>query len=157
MERVAAGQDFLALVDYAHSPDALERLLVTARELTRGRLLVVVGCGGDRDPHKRPVMGEIAARDADVAILTNDNPRSEDPLAILAAMKEGAARAGGRARVEVVPDRRAAIEKAVGMAGDGDVVVVAGKGHEQGQEVAGTVHPFDDRVVLRDAIGAVTA
>jgi UDP-N-acetylmuramoyl-L-alanyl-D-glutamate--2,6-diaminopimelate ligase len=155
MERVVAGQEFLAVVDYAHSPDSLERLLGTARGLTRGRLLAVVGCGGDRDPYKRPVMGEIVARDADVAILTNDNPRSEDPLAILAAMREGAARVRGGAQVEVVPHRRAAIERAVAMAGPGDVVVVAGKGHEQGQEVAGVVHPFDDRVVLRAAIEAV--
>ncbi|HEX6919725.1 MAG TPA: UDP-N-acetylmuramoyl-L-alanyl-D-glutamate--2,6-diaminopimelate ligase [Actinomycetes bacterium] len=155
MERVAAGQDFLAVVDYAHSPDALERLLATARELARGRVIAVVGCGGDRDPHKRPVMGEIVARAADVAILTNDNPRSEDPLAILAAMKDGAVRAEPRGRVEVVPDRRAAIEKAVGLAESGDVVVVAGKGHEQGQEVAGVVHPFDDRAVLREAVAAV--
>ena len=157
MERVAEGQEFLALVDYAHSPDALERLLTTARGLTGrgpGRVLLVVGCGGDRDPHKRPVMGEIAARGADVAVLTNDNPRSEDPLAILAALKEGADGAGGGATVEVVPDRKAAIEKAVGMAGPGDVVVVAGKGHEQGQEIAGVVHPFDDRAALRTAIAA---
>jgi UDP-N-acetylmuramoyl-L-alanyl-D-glutamate--2,6-diaminopimelate ligase len=155
MERVAGGQEFLALVDYAHTPDALERLLVAARGLTRrGRVLLVIGCGGDRDPHKRPVMGAIAARGADVAILTNDNPRSEDPHTILAAVKEGAAGSGGNATVEVVPDRKAAIEKAVGLAGPGDVVVVAGKGHEQGQEVAGEVHPFDDRTVLRAAIAA---
>jgi UDP-N-acetylmuramoyl-L-alanyl-D-glutamate--2,6-diaminopimelate ligase len=157
MERVAAGQDFLALVDYAHSPDALERLLAAARGLTQGgsgRVLLVVGCGGDRDRHKRSVMGEIAARGADVAVLTNDNPRSEDPQAILAALKDGAMGAGGPATVEVVPDRKAAIEKAVGLAGPGDVVVVAGKGHEQGQETAGVVQPFDDRAVLRAAIAA---
>jgi UDP-N-acetylmuramoyl-L-alanyl-D-glutamate--2,6-diaminopimelate ligase len=154
---VAEGQEFLALVDYAHSPDALERLLAAARGLTErgsGRVLLVVGCGGDRDRHKRSVMGEIAARGADVVVLTNDNPRSEDPLAILAALKEGASSAGGPATVEVVPDRKAAIEKAVGLAGPGDVVVVAGKGHEQGQETAGVVHPFDDRAVLRAAIAA---
>ena len=128
---------------------------IVARGLTRrGRVLLVIGCGGDRDPHKRPVMGAIAARGADVAILTNDNPRSEDPHAILAAIKEGAAASDGHATVEVVPDRKAAIDKAVGMAGPGDVVLVAGKGHEQGQEVAGEVHPFDDRTVLRAAIAA---
>jgi len=157
MERVAEGQDFLALVDYAHSPDSLERLLSTARGLTgrgSGRVLLVVGCGGDRDRHKRSVMGEIAARGADVAVLTNDNPRSEDPLAILAALKEGATTSGGHATIEVVPDRKAAIEKAVGLAGPGDVVVVAGKGHEQGQEIAGVVQPFDDRAALRAAIAA---
>jgi len=156
MERVAAGQDFLALVDYAHSPDALERLLATARGLVRGgRVILVVGAGGDRDPHKRPVMGEIAARGADVVVLTNDNPRSEDPGTILAGLKQGAAGVAGGAAVDVVPDRRAAIEKAVGLAEPRDVVVVAGKGHEQGQEIAGVVHPFDDRAVLREAIAAV--
>jgi UDP-N-acetylmuramoyl-L-alanyl-D-glutamate--2,6-diaminopimelate ligase len=156
MERVAEGQEFLALVDYAHTPDALERLLTAARGLTSrsGRVLLVIGAGGDRDPHKRPAMGEIAARGADVAVLTNDNPRSEDPHAILSALKAGAGRSGGSATVEVVPDRKAAIDKAVGLAGPGDVVVVAGKGHEQGQEVAGEVHPFDDRAVLRAAIAA---
>ena len=157
MERVAEGQEFLALVDYAHTPDALDQLLVASRGLIRhgsGRVLLVIGAGGDRDPHKRSAMGAIAARGADVAILTNDNPRSEDPHAILSALKDGAARSGGSATVEVVPDRKAAIDKAVGMAGPGDVVVVAGKGHEQGQEVAGEVHPFDDRAVLRAAIAA---
>jgi UDP-N-acetylmuramoyl-L-alanyl-D-glutamate--2,6-diaminopimelate ligase len=158
MERVGDGADGgpLALVDFAHSPDALERLLATCRGLVGagGRLVVVVGAGGDRDPYKRPVMGEIAAREADVAVLTTDNPRSEDPLAILAAMREGADRVPG-AVVEVVPERRAAIERAVLAAGPADLVVVAGKGHEQGQEIAGTVHPFDDRVVLREALTAV--
>jgi UDP-N-acetylmuramoyl-L-alanyl-D-glutamate--2,6-diaminopimelate ligase len=153
MERVETGGQFLALVDYAHSPDSLERVLVTARGLLApgGRLIVVVGAGGDRDPYKRSIMGAIAARDADVVVLTSDNPRSEDPLAILAAMREGAEGVTG-ATVEVLPDRRSAIETAVRVARPGDVVVVAGKGHEQGQEIAGVVHPFDDRVVLREAI-----
>ena len=153
MEPIDTGGRFLALVDYAHSPDSLERLLVTARGLLEagGRLIVVVGAGGDRDPYKRSVMGAIAARGADVVVLTSDNPRSEDPLAILAAMREGADGVRGAA-VEVQPDRRAAIESAVRAARPGDVVVVAGKGHEQGQEIAGVVHPFDDRVVLREAI-----
>jgi UDP-N-acetylmuramoyl-L-alanyl-D-glutamate--2,6-diaminopimelate ligase len=155
MERVNEGQDFVALVDYAHSPDSLERVLVTAHELARGgRFAVLIGCGGDRDPFKRPAMGGIAARGADLVVLTNDNPRSEDPLAILAAMWAGADEAGGAADVEVVPDRRAAIERAVAWARRGDVVVVAGKGHEQGQEIQGTVYPFDDRLVLRSAIAS---
>jgi UDP-N-acetylmuramoyl-L-alanyl-D-glutamate--2,6-diaminopimelate ligase len=157
MERVETGQDFVALVDFAHSPDALERLLVTTRDLAgAGRVAVVIGCGGDRDPYKRSVMGGIAARGADLAVLTNDNPRSEDPEAILAAMRDGAADAGGSADVDVIPDRRQAIERAVAWARPGDVVVVAGKGHEQGQETGGVVQPFDDRVVLREAISAVT-
>jgi UDP-N-acetylmuramoyl-L-alanyl-D-glutamate--2,6-diaminopimelate ligase len=157
MERVETAGGFLALVDYAHSPDSLERLLVTARGLVAngGRLIVVVGAGGDRDPYKRSVMGAIAARGADVVVLTSDNPRSEDPLAILAAMRDGADGVPGAA-VEVQPDRRAAIETAVRLAEAGDVVVVAGKGHEQGQEIAGVVHPFDDRVVLRAALESGT-
>jgi UDP-N-acetylmuramoyl-L-alanyl-D-glutamate--2,6-diaminopimelate ligase len=153
MERVETGAKFLALVDYAHSPDSLELLLGTARGLLEpgGRLIVVVGAGGDRDPYKRSIMGAIAVRGADVVVLTSDNPRSEDPLAILAAMRAGADGVPGGA-VEVEPDRRAAIELAVRTARPGDVVVVAGKGHEQGQEIAGVIHPFDDRVVLRETI-----
>ncbi|HEX6936936.1 MAG TPA: UDP-N-acetylmuramoyl-L-alanyl-D-glutamate--2,6-diaminopimelate ligase, partial [Actinomycetes bacterium] len=157
MERVSAeGDEVLALVDYAHSPDALERLLLTCRGLVTpgSRLAVVVGAGGDRDPYKRPVMGEIAARLADLTVLTSDNPRSEDPLAILSALREGADRVPG-ARVEVLADRRAAIERAVSLAGPGDVLVVAGKGHEQGQEAAGVMQPFDDRVVLRESLRLV--
>ena len=156
MERVSADDDaVLGLVDYAHSPDSLERLLATCRTLAGPhRVVVVVGAGGDRDPHKRPVMGEIAARDADLVVLTSDNPRSEDPLAILDAIRAGADRVAG-GQVEVVPDRQAAIEHAVAAARPGDVVVVAGKGHERGQEVDGVVHPFDDRDVLRAALGLV--
>ena len=161
MERVASGPDGpLALVDFAHTPDALERLLATARELVAdgGRLVVVIGAGGDRDPHKRPAMGAIAVRGADVAVLTSDNPRSEDPLAILADLRRGADAAllaGAGARLEVEPDRRAAVQLAASLAGPGDVLVVAGKGHETGQEVEGVVHPFDDRVVLAEALRAV--
>jgi UDP-N-acetylmuramoyl-L-alanyl-D-glutamate--2,6-diaminopimelate ligase len=158
MERVGASTPFLCLVDYAHSPDSLERALATARELVGdgGRLIVVVGAGGDRDPYKRPAMGAIAARGADVTVLTSDNPRSEDPLAIIDALQRGAASVAG-STVEVVPERAAAIARAVALAHAGDVVVVAGKGHEQGQEIAGVVHPFDDRLVLREALDGVTA
>src|SRR4051812_3520598 len=152
MERVDMGQPFLAVVDYAHTPDAVASLLEEARALTAdgGRLLVVLGCGGDRDRGKRPLMGAAAARGADVAVFTNDNPRGENPQAILDAMTSGAA--GGAARVVVEPDRRAAIRLAVADSAAGDVLVVAGKGHEQGQETAGVVLPFDDRDVLRDAL-----
>ncbi len=118
----------------------------------------MIGAGGDRDPHKRPAMGAIAVRGADVAVLTSDNPRSEDPLAILADLRRGADAAllaGARARLEVEPDRRAAVRLAASLAGPGDVLVVAGKGHETGQEVEGVVHPFDDRVVLAEALRAV--
>ena len=147
MERVDAGQDFLAVVDYAHTPDAVSRLVEAVRAVTTGRVLLVLGCGGDRDRSKRPLMGRAAAA-ADVAVLTSDNPRSEDPEAILAAM------AGGAPDAQREPDRRTAIAFAVQQARTGDAVVVAGKGHETGQEVAGTVHPFDDRVVLRDLLRA---
>jgi UDP-N-acetylmuramoyl-L-alanyl-D-glutamate--2,6-diaminopimelate ligase len=125
-----------------------------------GRLVVVIGCGGDRDRQKRPVMGAIAVRDADVAVLTSDNPRSEDPAAIVDDVRRGAElalRDGAGGRLEVEVDRRAAIRLAVGLAGPGDVVVIAGKGHEQGQEVDGVVHPFDDRVELAAALREVPA
>lgn len=146
MERVDAGQPFLAVVDYAHTPDAVTTLLRAVRAVTPGRVLVVLGCGGDRDRSKRPLMGRAAAEGADVAVLTSDNPRSEDPAAILREMAEGAPGAVLEA------DRRAAIAHAVALAGPGDAVVVAGKGHETGQEVGGTTTPFDDRQVLRELL-----
>ncbi|MEO5708289.1 MAG: UDP-N-acetylmuramoyl-L-alanyl-D-glutamate--2,6-diaminopimelate ligase [Nocardioidaceae bacterium] len=155
LEQVDAGQDFLAVVDYAHKPDAVTAALNALRPLTSGRLVVVLGAGGDRDPGKRPIMGEIAGRLADVLVVTDDNPRSEDPAAIRAALVAGAESVDGhRVELHEVGDRRAAIALAVGLAGPGDTVVVAGKGHETGQEVAGTVHPFDDRVVLREELTA---
>ena len=147
MERVESGQPFLALVDYAHTPDAVSRLLSAVRTFTSGRVIVVLGCGGDRDHAKRPLMGA-AASAADLAILTSDNPRSEDPRAILDEMAVGAP----EALLEV--DRRAAIARAVAAAGPGDAVVVAGKGHESGQEAAGVRTPFDDRLVLREVLGS---
>jgi UDP-N-acetylmuramoyl-L-alanyl-D-glutamate--2,6-diaminopimelate ligase len=159
MERVPVDGGPVALVDYAHSPDALERLLVTARGLAGdGRLVLVVGCGGDRDRHKRPAMGAIAARGADVVVLTSDNPRTEDPAEILAAVRAGAERAradGAPGDVIVEVDRRSAIRIAAGLAGPGDVIVVAGKGHEQGQQANGVLTPFDDRVELRAALKEV--
>jgi UDP-N-acetylmuramoyl-L-alanyl-D-glutamate--2,6-diaminopimelate ligase len=152
LEQVDVGQGFLAVVDYAHKPDAVTAALRALRPLTAGRLLVVLGAGGDRDPGKRPIMGEIAARLGDVLVVTDDNPRSEDPGAIRGALLAGAEAvpAAERAELHEVGDRRAAIALAVSLAADGDTVVVAGKGHETGQEVGGTVHPFDDRVVLRE-------
>ena len=149
MERVDAGQPFLAVVDYAHTPDAVTRLLDAVRRVTPGKVIGVLGCGGDRDRGKRPEMGRALARGADVAVLTSDNPRSEDPAAILAEMAAGAPDALRE------QDRRAAIALAVSLAGPGDAVVVAGKGHETGQEVAGVVTPFDDRQVLREVLGAL--
>jgi UDP-N-acetylmuramoyl-L-alanyl-D-glutamate--2,6-diaminopimelate ligase len=147
-ELVDAGQPFLVVVDYAHTPDGLEQLLETARELVAGRVIVVFGCGGDRDQSKRPRMGDAACRLADVVVVTSDNPRSEDPSAIIAAVKNGCRE--GDPRTEV--DRRVAIGMAIDEAGDGDVVVIAGKGHETTQVIGDTVLPFDDRVVARDAL-----
>ncbi len=147
LEKVDVGQDFVVVVDYAHKPDAVEATLATLRPLTSGRLVIVLGAGGDRDPGKRPLMGEIAARLADVLIVTDDNPRTEEPAAIRAAVLAGAR---GPAEVREIGDRRTAIREAMLMAKAGDIVVVAGKGHETGQEIAGVVHPFDDREVVRD-------
>jgi UDP-N-acetylmuramoyl-L-alanyl-D-glutamate--2,6-diaminopimelate ligase len=143
-----------AFVDYSHKPGAVEAVLGALRMVTSGELIVVLGCGGDRDRGKRPLMGAAAARLADVAILTSDNPRSEDPLAILADMLQGVLGIPQeeRARVIIEPDRAAAIELAAAMAGKGDVVVVAGKGHETGQYVGGAVLPFDDAAVTAAAL-----
>ena len=146
-ELVDEGQPFTVLVDYAHTPDSLETVLGAARELTDGRVLVVFGAGGDRDRGKRPLMGKVAAELADQAIVTSDNPRSEPPLAIIQDVLQGAGTS-----VEIDPDRRSAIDRAIGLAEPGDVVVIAGKGHEQGQDIAGVVHPFDDRTVAREAL-----
>ena len=151
LERVDAGQDFLAIVDYAHKPDAVEAALAALRPLTAGRLVLVIGAGGDRDTGKRPVMGEIGARLADVLVVTDDNPRTEEPGAIRAALLAGTDGVQG-AEVLEVGDRRAAIRRAVAMARSGDTVLIAGKGHETGQEIQGTVHPFDDRDELRAAL-----
>jgi UDP-N-acetylmuramoyl-L-alanyl-D-glutamate--2,6-diaminopimelate ligase len=159
LEQVDAGQDFLAVVDYAHKPDAVTAALGALRPITRGRVVVVLGAGGERDPGKRPLMGEAAARLADVLVVTDDNPRGEDPAAIRREVLAGAADVPAERRAEVheVADRRAAIRLAVSLARAGDTVVVAGKGHETGQEVAGTVHPFDDRAVLREELAGAVA
>jgi UDP-N-acetylmuramoyl-L-alanyl-D-glutamate--2,6-diaminopimelate ligase len=151
-EPVDEGQDFAVLVDYAHTPDSLKNVLAAARPLTEGRLLCVFGCGGDRDRGKRPQMGEISARLADHTIVTSDNPRSEDPPAIVEEILTGIA---DRSETEAIVDRHAAIERAVGLARPGDVVVIAGKGHEQGQELeGGRKLPFDDVTVAREMLRA---
>lgn len=155
MQSIDRGQDFQVVVDYAHKPDAVEAVLGTLRPLTEGRLIVVIGAGGDRDTGKRPVMGEIASRLADVVVVTDDNPRSEEPAAIRRALLDGAARAESPAWLLELADRGAAIDEAVALARTGDCVVIAGKGHEQGQEVAGRVHPFDDARRTADALDAV--
>jgi UDP-N-acetylmuramoyl-L-alanyl-D-glutamate--2,6-diaminopimelate ligase len=154
LERVEAGQDFTVLVDYAHKPGAVEAALTALRQVTLGSLTIVLGCGGDRDTAKRPLMGAAAARLADTAIFTSDNPRSEDPLAILAQMMLGAVEVpqASRADVTVLPDRAAAIESAIATAGKGDVVLIAGKGHETGQYLGATAIQFDDREVAARAL-----
>jgi len=153
-EPVVAGQDFTVVVDYAHKPDALENVLQAAREMACGKVICVVGCGGDRDPFKRPVMGEIATRLADFTVFTSDNPRTEDPEAILDAIVAGA---GGGHPFERIEPRRDAIRRAIGLAQTGDVVVIAGKGHEPYQEIGHTRYPFDDRVEARRALEALRA
>lgn len=151
MEVVAAAP-VRGIVDYAHSPDAIEAVLRALRPSTAGRLIAVVGAGGDRDREKRPLMGAAAARLADIVIVTDDNPRSEDPAGIRAAVLRGAQAAGAAAVLDVA-DRAQAIAAAARLAADADTVVVLGKGHEAGQEIAGVTHPFDDRLVLAAALG----
>jgi UDP-N-acetylmuramoyl-L-alanyl-D-glutamate--2,6-diaminopimelate ligase len=151
LEPVDEGQPFQVVVDYAHKPASLENVLRTVRETTSGRVVCVFGCGGDRDREKRPLMGQLAHELADVAIVTSDNPRSEDPLAIIDEVLRGAP------ELEVEPDRRAAIARAISYAREGDVVLIAGKGHEQGQEIAGTIHPFSDQQVAREVLRALVA
>lgn len=151
-ELVDAGQPFSVIVDYAHTPDGLENVLLTARALTAGRLIVVFGAGGDRDRSKRPVMGEIAARLADMVVITSDNPRSEDPAAICSEIAEGVRRIGSPARWTVEPDRREAIRAAIAAAQPGDTVLIAGKGHETYQEAQGVRIHFDDREEARAAL-----
>ena len=169
MERVDDGAPFAVLVDYAHTPDALERAVRVLRSLAEGRLIVVFGCGGDRDRGKRPLMGEAAARIADVVIATSDNPRSEDPLKILHEIERGIVEAGldpiqeAAARRDdasgylIIPDRRRAIHLAIEIARPSDVVLIAGKGAEPGQELADRTIPFDDRESARDALRALGA
>jgi UDP-N-acetylmuramoyl-L-alanyl-D-glutamate--2,6-diaminopimelate ligase len=150
MERVDCGQPFRVLVDYAHTPDALERALASLRPFTPGRLLLVFGCGGNRDQTKRAPMGEVAARGADWIVLTDDNPRNEDPSAIRAQVRMGIEAAGGTCLEE--GDRRSAVRRALRQAGVGDTVLVAGKGHETTMERAGTRIPYDDRAVIRECL-----
>ncbi len=154
LERVGTEHDLTVLVDYSHKPAAVEAVLTALRPVTQGSLRIVLGCGGDRDTAKRPLMGAIAAELADTAIFTNDNPRSEDPLAILGEMLAGTLSVPPRDRAHVIvePDRAAAIAMAIGGAAKGDVILIAGKGHELGQYIADKVVPFDDREVAARAL-----
>jgi UDP-N-acetylmuramoyl-L-alanyl-D-glutamate--2,6-diaminopimelate ligase len=147
LELVAAGTNFPVFVDYAHTPDALQQVLRALTEVEQRRLVVVFGCGGDRDPGKRAPMGEVVGRLADIPIVTSDNPRSEDPQAIIAAVMEGV-RASGNPHALAIPDRREAISAA--LANERSMVLVAGKGHETEQEFADHKVPFDDRAVVRE-------
>jgi UDP-N-acetylmuramoyl-L-alanyl-D-glutamate--2,6-diaminopimelate ligase len=152
-EPVSAGQPFRVIVDYAHTDDALGKVLNSAREITTGRLIVVFGCGGERDRTKRPLMGEAAARASDYAIVTSDNPRSEDPMAIINEIEQGMQ--GASYRIEV--DRRKAIHIALAEAREGDTVLIAGKGHETYQTIGTTVYPFDDRLVAKELLHELNA
>ncbi|MBU4199082.1 MAG: UDP-N-acetylmuramoyl-L-alanyl-D-glutamate--2,6-diaminopimelate ligase [Verrucomicrobia bacterium] len=150
LEEIKTGQGFQVFVDYAHTEDALQNVLTTLREITFNRLIVVFGCGGNRDKKKRPLMGSVVARLADYAILTSDNPRKENPSDIIAQIRSGIQGADG---YEVVEDRYEAIVRALSLADKGDVVLIAGKGHENYQEFANTIIPFDDRQIVRECLG----
>ncbi|MEK8129718.1 UDP-N-acetylmuramoyl-L-alanyl-D-glutamate--2,6-diaminopimelate ligase [Paenibacillus filicis] len=153
MEVVSEGQPYLVLVDYAHTPDGLENALSTIRQFAEGRVISVFGCGGSRDRTKRPVMGAIAAKYSDYVYVTSDNPRTEDPERILLDIEPGVLAAGASSdRYELLADRKEAIRRAVGRATAKDVVLIAGKGHETYQEIGGVKHPFDDRLIARQAI-----
>jgi len=151
LEEIKVGQDFTALVDYAHTPDAVSNVLASIREFTTGKVIAVLGCGGDRDPMKRPLMGQALSAHADIAVFTSDNPRSENPEAILQAMTAGIAIAKPSQKIS---DRAEAIAYAVSLASTGDTVAVLGKGHEFGQEINGKTLDFDDRIILARAIEA---
>ncbi|KGE18113.1 UDP-N-acetylmuramoyl-L-alanyl-D-glutamate--2,6-diaminopimelate ligase [Paenibacillus wynnii] len=153
VESVDAGQDFAVIVDYAHTPDGLENVLRTVQEFASGKVLTVFGCGGDRDRTKRPLMGKIAAKYSNHVFVTSDNPRTEDPDLILKDIEAGLKEDGVSSdRYELIADRREAIRKAIEMASPGDVVLIAGKGHETYQLIGGVVHDFDDRVVAKEVI-----
>ncbi|MGG1877740.1 UDP-N-acetylmuramoyl-L-alanyl-D-glutamate--2,6-diaminopimelate ligase [Paenibacillus cisolokensis] len=153
VEVVDEGQPYAVIVDYAHTPDGLENVLRTVNEFAEGRILTVFGCGGDRDRTKRPIMGKIASKYSDLVFVTSDNPRTEDPERILKDIEAGLIEEGvSKASYELIVDRREAIEKAIEMASPGDVVLIAGKGHETYQLIAGEVLDFDDRIVAKDAI-----
>ncbi len=155
IEMLPTSTPYRVILDYAHSPDALESFLKTVRTFTRGRMIAVYGCGGDRDKGKRPIMGEIGGRLADLCILTSDNPRSEDPMKILAAIEEGIKTTGKP--YMVIEDRRAAIRHALSIGQDGDVIVLAGKGHETYQEINGVKRPFDEKIIVQELLEELAA
>ncbi len=152
LETVDAGQDFTIVVDYAHTPDALEKTIAAVAKLASGKLITVFGCGGDRDSGKRAIMGEIAVRGSDVVVVTSDNPRTEDPDAIIAEIVAGIGSGRGDTELAVIENRREAIHHAIGVARTGDLVLIAGKGHEDYQIVGTTRSHFDDREEARAAV-----
>ena len=139
------------MIDYAHSPESLQNILQAVKSYTRGRVISVFGCGGDRDSRKRPVMGEISGKIADYTIITSDNPRTENPEVIVSEIEEGIKKTKGK--YEVIVDRVEAITKAIQMANKTDIIVLAGKGHEPYQEINGVKHPFDERIIVNEIIG----
>ena len=141
------------MIDYAHSPESLQNILSAVKSYTRGKVISVFGCGGDRDSSKRPIMGEISGKVADYTIITSDNPRTEDPKAIVDEIEEGIKKTKGK--YEVIVDRVEAITKAIEMANKNDIIVLAGKGHEPYQEINGVKHPFDERVIVNDIISKI--
>jgi UDP-N-acetylmuramoyl-L-alanyl-D-glutamate--2,6-diaminopimelate ligase len=153
LERIDEGQDFTVLIDYAHTPDGLRKAVGAARAVTRGRLVTLFGCGGDRDPEKRPLMGEVAGTLSDTVVLTSDNPRSEDPVGIILQIQDGLRLGSAEVLVEV--DRRRAIALALGLAKAGDTVLLAGKGHEDYQIFADRTIHFDDREAAREELRAI--
>lgn len=155
MEKVDEGQEFTVLVDYAHTPDGLDNIIKAAQAFTKGRVITVFGCGGDRDRTKRSIMGEISARLSDYSVLTSDNPRTEEPLSIISQIEEGVRRVVDRGKYSIIPDRREAINYAIRMAKQGDVLLIAGKGHETYQLVNDQVFHFDDREVAREILKTI--
>ena len=141
------------MIDYAHSPESLQNILQAVRSYTKGRVISVFGCGGDRDTRKRPIMGEISGKIADYTIITSDNPRTENPEAIVKEIEEGIKKTKGK--YEVIVDRIEAITKAIQMANKTDIIVLAGKGHEPYQEINGVKHPFDERIIVNDIISKI--
>ena len=149
-ELVNNKKDLTIMIDYAHSPESLENILSAVKSYTRGRAICVFGCGGDRDPGKRPIMGEVSGRIADYTIITSDNPRTEDPEAIVKQIEEGMIKTKGN--YTVIVDRREAIKHAIEMANKIDMIVLAGKGHEPYQEINGKKYPFDERIIVNEII-----
>ena len=155
IEMLPTGTPYRVILDYAHAPDALDNILRTCREFTKGRLIALFGCGGDRDQGKRPIMGRIGGELADLCILTSDNPRNEEPMDILAAIEKGIKPTGGE--YVVIENRRAAIRYAMEIAEAGDIIVLAGKGHETYQEINGVKNPFDEKVVVQELLQEISA